>query len=97
MNERRNFMYTLFYDHIKCHQKSCYKKYIKTKFGVKNIDLDQTKPLKSYRNKMRVNNKFYLCSGCFMVFYCSKRCQKLDWNKGGHKQFCKNVQQKLHV
>ena len=27
------------------------------------------------------------CTGCFMVYYCSKRCQVRDWDS--HKNFCK--------
>lgn len=27
------------------------------------------------------------CSGCHRVYYCSKNCQKCDWNH--HKQICK--------
>jgi len=28
------------------------------------------------------------CSVCLLVSYCSKECQRLHWNKGGHKLFC---------
>ncbi|KAI1828606.1 SET domain-containing protein [Xylaria intraflava] len=30
-----------------------------------------------------------LCTGCRTVAYCSTTCQKLDWEKGGHKAECK--------
>ncbi|KAI0203850.1 SET domain-containing protein [Astrocystis sublimbata] len=29
------------------------------------------------------------CTGCRAVFYCSPKCQKLDWATGGHKAECK--------
>ena len=32
--------------------------------------------------------KLLRCTGCKQVYYCSKRCQKADWNKGGHKHVC---------
>eukprot|EP01084_Bolivina_argentea_P271636 462268_1 len=32
--------------------------------------------------------KWYKCSACLVALYCSKRCGKLDWNNGHHKQFC---------
>lgn len=32
--------------------------------------------------------KLLRCSGCQLVHYCSKECQKLDWKKG-HRGTCK--------
>jgi len=37
--------------------------------------------------------KFYQCSQCKSVSYCSKECQLKDWKSGGHKAIC----QKLNV
>eukprot|EP01084_Bolivina_argentea_P077082 139757_1 len=37
------------------------------------------------RNKTK---KWKKCSGCLLARYCSKKCQKLDWNKGFHKRLC---------
>lgn len=31
----------------------------------------------------------YCCSRCRVAIYCSRRCQKLDWNRGKHKEQCK--------
>eukprot|EP01084_Bolivina_argentea_P309187 534786_1 len=42
----------------------------------------------SKQKQKRKNLKWYKCSMCVIVYYCSKRCQKLDWNKGYHKKFC---------
>jgi len=28
------------------------------------------------------------CPGCGVAFYCSRKCQKQHWHKGGHKQRC---------
>ena len=30
-----------------------------------------------------------VCSGCHMVRYCSKKCQRLAWPR--HAQFCRDV------
>ena len=28
------------------------------------------------------------CARCLITFYCSKKCQKEHWKKGGHKEHC---------
>eukprot|EP01083_Nonionella_stella_P058385 152910_1 len=40
------------------------------------------------------NSKWYKCAKCMIIYYCSKHCQKLDWNKGHHKQICVRVRGK---
>eukprot|EP01084_Bolivina_argentea_P044428 81743_1 len=37
--------------------------------------------------------KWYKCSGCKLVFYCSKRCQKYDWCRSvpTHKFICQKL------
>eukprot|EP01084_Bolivina_argentea_P259470 437809_1 len=32
------------------------------------------------KNSQNSNQKFKLCSGCKMTYYCSKSCQKRSWN-----------------
>ena len=32
--------------------------------------------------------KWYKCKRCRMMYYCSRRCQKIDWNKYYHKSLC---------
>ena len=32
--------------------------------------------------------KYKICKRCKSVFYCCRRHQKLDWNRGDHKTFC---------
>ena len=32
--------------------------------------------------------KWYKCKGCKIAFYCSRRCQKYDWNKYAHRHLC---------
>ncbi len=34
--------------------------------------------------------KWYLCSGCMLVHYCSRRCQKWDWSRNGHRRVCQD-------
>eukprot|EP01084_Bolivina_argentea_P229489 387305_1 len=31
------------------------------------------------------------CKSCQVARYCSKRCQKIDWNKYNHKLYCKKM------
>eukprot|EP01084_Bolivina_argentea_P004231 8054_1 len=33
------------------------------------------------------NGKFKLCAQCQLVYYCSRKCQKIDWTH--HKYFCR--------
>ena len=33
-------------------------------------------------------NKFFKCKGCKVAVYCSRKCQKLDWNKYEHNWQC---------
>eukprot|EP01084_Bolivina_argentea_P193995 332810_1 len=42
--------------------------------------------------KLPKRGKWYLCSKCKMVYYCSKRCQKKSWNKQ-HRYHCKKLSQ----
>eukprot|EP01083_Nonionella_stella_P208348 756165_1 len=46
------------------------------------------------KRKIMIRNKknatFYKCKGCFMVYYCSKKCQKYDWNTF-HRFNCKRL------
>lgn len=32
--------------------------------------------------------KFHMCKRCKIVYYCSKKCQKIDWNKYNHRIIC---------
>eukprot|EP01084_Bolivina_argentea_P023788 44432_1 len=32
--------------------------------------------------------KLYPCSGCFNIYYCSKRCQKIGWTRKMHRKIC---------
>ena len=34
---------------------------------------------------------WYRCKGCKVVYYCSRRCQKVDWNSGNHKEICRRL------
>ena len=33
---------------------------------------------------------FVLCKKCKIASYCSRRCAKLDWNRGSHKEYCQS-------
>eukprot|EP01084_Bolivina_argentea_P294769 507314_1 len=32
--------------------------------------------------------KWYTCSNCKLVWYCTRKCQKYDWNRFNHKKLC---------
>lgn len=35
------------------------------------------------------DDAFKSCTECKIERYCSRRCQKKDWNEGDHKRLCK--------
>ncbi len=45
------------------------------------------------RNK---KNKFKTCTGCAKIVYCSRRCQKIHWNKTHNKTCCKEWRYEQH-
>ncbi|KAJ6616134.1 hypothetical protein B0H10DRAFT_1411550 [Mycena sp. CBHHK59/15] len=36
--------------------------------------------------------EFRRCSGCLSLYYCSKKCQILDWQEGRHRSLCRIIQ-----
>ncbi|GJE93321.1 zinc finger MYND domain-containing protein [Phanerochaete sordida] len=38
-------------------------------------------------------HRMRICKGCERVVYCGKRCQKSDWESGGHRERCRRVGQ----
>ena len=42
-------------------------------------------------DKQRLDDKLYKCKKCRVVRYCSRRCQKVDWNQHNHKLYCKKI------
>jgi len=41
--------------------------------------------------RLFLRDQCFVCSACRCEYYCSKRCQKLDWSRGGHERLCKRV------
>lgn len=39
-------------------------------------------------------NKFYYCKQCMLTYYCSKKCQKIDW-KYNHKYICRKLRSQI--
>ena len=80
---------------ISCNNSECNRDYIEWKYGLEYYDRD-TDALEykqrghKYKNvwEERIINKWYKCKRCKIVYYCSKKCQKLDWNRYNHKLVC---------
>ena len=41
--------------------------------------------------RLFLRDQCFVCSACRCEYYCSKRCQKLDWSRGGHERMCKRI------
>lgn len=37
---------------------------------------------------------FKRCGGCLHSFYCSRDCQRVDWQQGKHKAYCQRIQER---
>eukprot|EP01084_Bolivina_argentea_P202850 346511_1 len=43
------------------------------------------------QRKCTKHSKLYKCKSCRITRYCSKQCQKIDWNRNNHKKYCKKI------
>ncbi|KAF7321894.1 hypothetical protein MKEN_00711600 [Mycena kentingensis (nom. inval.)] len=55
--------------------------------------MEETTPRKSACSNLQClnitpNNVAKRCSGCKVLHYCSKDCQRIDWKEGNHRAFC---------
>eukprot|EP01083_Nonionella_stella_P301764 1037155_1 len=80
---------------MRCGNVKCDNKYLMYKYGNRASEVydvrlhegyfqtgwKEWKPLKPIR-------KWYICSGCKLIYYCSRKCQKMSWNRQNHKFHC---------
>ena len=72
---------------VKCSNKKCSKEYLKYKYG-KQYKLKQ---IIFNKKKFNKKNKWYKCKGCKINYYCSGKCQKIDWSRGKHREICNKL------
>eukprot|EP01084_Bolivina_argentea_P105180 188293_1 len=78
---------------IGCGNSKCKKKYLCDKYGlVLEANAEGTVPFHVWKNYDRkittVVNKWYICGGCKLIRFCSRKCQKYSWNRQHHKHQC---------
>eukprot|EP01084_Bolivina_argentea_P257238 433335_1 len=85
-------------NHCKCGNVSCGNIYLQHKYAIicpyefeKDINVTAVECITLYKmwKKRKAINKWYICSGCKCVKYCSRHCQKISWNKQNHAVYCK--------
>ena len=69
-----------------------YLRFKKIKLPVKEICCEvcgrENQKIKDKKYKRGWRWKLKLCKGCGLVYYCSRKCQKIDWNKRNHRRIC---------
>eukprot|EP01084_Bolivina_argentea_P239309 402258_1 len=77
-----------FFYAVKCSNKKCNRNYCFHKHGIDNFNGEW---MKRIEDKLKPKLKWYICKGCHLVFYCSRKCQKIDWSQNQHKEFCQSI------
>ena len=72
-------------ERIYCGNEECNVQYYEHKYGT----YDGSDKFTHRSEAKRAD--WYRCKGCKLVYYCSRRCQKIDWNGGKHKAICSIV------
>ena len=79
-----------------CGNVRCSKDALQDKYGVNEKEFDD--PLKildalsKFSHNREKRKKWYICKGCKTTHYCSRRCQKVSWNRQNHKYQCQKIQ-----
>ena len=93
---------------IMCGNDKCGKYYIKDKYGFNwanrfvytyihpkdtpGLPEEEVNEMcQKWRNRV-TRKRWFICAGCKTTHYCSRRCQKLSWNRYGHRKNCKKLQ-----
>ena len=59
------------------------QKYLQSKYGVDQKSAIKMMNDSSWQNRKQIN-KWYICGECRLVKYCSRKCQKISWNRQNH-------------
>ena len=76
---------------IQCSNEKCDRMYLKYGSNYQQIG---SVYLESYSEFVVMRWK--KCSACGVAYYCSRRCQKYNWNVGGHRELCRIFSSRNH-
>eukprot|EP01084_Bolivina_argentea_P232149 391333_1 len=78
MNKRIDHNWNQMYGNVYCQYKKCDVNYYNHVYGMGYDMVYNLSRTVKIDEKLKIN-KWYVCRGCKLVYYCTRKCQKKDW------------------